>query len=197
MWWLISVLMFTPTSRAMKLANLQGRWTVGLEMDGLFDFDQYSILWRPFKTVMVGIGSAPSGRHDKGRKRRRKCRRRRDSNYEGWNGSVEIGLYKYFRASSSFSPFIALSPGFMYYEVKDERIEQTYSMRIDPGVEYFFGLMGKQLSLRFKTSLVRVSRCYEKRKNYYSEEYNSYVNDNAYFYLPTEGSLSTWLCFHF
>jgi len=177
MWVLLSVLMFMPTGGSTNLVNLQGKWTVGLRMSDFLTFSEYSVLWRPWKTVMIGIeGNAYLKKYDYSN----------DFHYRG--GSVSIGLYKYFRAYSSFSPFIVLSPGFRYYEDTYNQRKQTYSVSISPGVEYFFGLMGKQLSLKFKTSLVSFSRTYAE---------NKYVEDDMSFYLPTGGSLSTWLCFHF
>ncbi len=195
MWILLSVLMIGVPGESTSLVNLQGKWTVGLEMDGLLDFNQYSVLWRPFKTVMIGIEGR--GWIDK--------RENSDKDRENWQGYVSIGFYKYFRAQSSFSPFIALSPRFrMIYRYEEyssgeywrEYSSQTYEGSIDTGVEYFFGLMGKQLSLKFKTSLVRVSRAYCEDKSSDRED-DSYIEDDVSFYPPTQGYLSTWLCFHF
>ena len=185
MWILLSVLMIGVPGKSTNLVNLQGKWTIGLKMRSyLFTFSEYSILWRPFKTVMIGVeGSGYIRRNDD------------DFDY-GW-GSVSVGFYKYFRVHNSLSPFIALLPSFRYDEFKDESIRQAYSVSIDPGIEYFFSLLGKQLSLKFRTSLAKFSRSYEKRKDYYNGGYNSYINDNVYFYLPTEASISTWICFHF
>ncbi|MCK4306683.1 hypothetical protein KAW50_00490 [candidate division WOR-3 bacterium] len=189
MWVLLSVLMIGVPGSSTSLVNLQGKWTVGLGMRSFLAFNQYSVLWKPFKTVMIGIEG--NGRLNKD-----------DTDYESWSWSAGIGLYKYFRASSSFSPFIALSPRFSmsssYYggENWHKYSYQTYRVSLDPGIECFFSLMGKQLSLRFKTSLVGASRYYTERKYYNGENYSD-VKYNVHFYFPMEGSLSTWLCFHF
>ncbi len=198
MWILLSVLMIGVPGESTSLVNLQGKWTVGLGMPkdwplfGLFSFTQYSVSWRPWKTVAIGIDG--SGYFSK--------EERSNNDSKDWQWSAGIGLYKYFRASSSFSPFIALEPYFgVDYDYHDgthwqESLSQTYSVSIDPGIEYFVSLMGKQLSLRFKTSLVSVSRTYLEKK-YSDEEDYSNIYDSVYFYLPLQGSLSTWLCFHF
>lgn len=221
MWFLMGVWMFGAVVESTSLANLQGKWVVGLRMtefEGILEkecmrkyrwpgFDRYSILWKPFKTVMIGI--AESGCNSPPvRKGRRRRRRREDSgsnyNYESqsWEMGIKIGIYKYFRVNNSVSPFIALSPCFntnYYYDNccgPREGSNQTYSVSIDPGIEYFFGIMGKQMSVRFKTCLVNFSRTYAKSKWPDGREY-SYMGDKIFFYSPTGGSLSTWLCFHF
>ncbi len=195
---LLSLLMIGVPGKSANLENLQGKWTVGLGMPkdwplfGLFSFTQYSVSWRSWKTVAIGIDGSGffSGRDN--------C----SNSEKNWSWSVGIGFYKYFLANSSFSPFIALSPHYSMSYSYDEGIhwheysDQAYSVNINPGVEYFFGLLGKQLSLRFKTSLVSASRTYSENKNSDREGY-SYVRDRVSFYFPTQGSLSTWLCFHF
>ncbi|MCK4306843.1 hypothetical protein KAW50_01295 [candidate division WOR-3 bacterium] len=189
MWILLSVLMIGVPGESTSLVNLQGKWTAGLKV---FGCDQYSISWRPFKTVMIGVEG--SGWIDN---------RENSHNGRDYGGHVSVGFYKYFRAHSSFSPFITLLPRFsMYYSYYGrgkswkEYSAQTYSVSIDPGIEYFFGLMGKQLSLKFKTSLVKFSRTY-RENNYLDVGDYSEVREGMDFYFPTGGKISTWLCFHF
>jgi len=187
---LMSVLVLGVPTEPTNLANLRGKWTVGLGMSSFLIPTRYSILWRPWKTVGIGIEGEASLDW-----------RENNYDYDSWYGSTGIGLYKYFRAHSSFSPFIGLSPQFGMHSYHDggdwrERETQEYRASLDPGIEYFFAFLGKQLSLRFKTHLVSVSRTYRKSKTHDGEE-DSNIYDRISFYLPTAGYLSTWLCFHF
>ena len=198
MGFLLTGVKFEPTS----LVDLKGKWTVGLRMSSLLIFSGYSVLWRPWKTVMVGIeGSNPSA--EKGRRKRKDSGSGSGSGSESGSGSVGIGVHKYFRAHSSFSPFIALSPRFsMNYQYYDgtewrEYSSRTYEASVESGVEYFFTLYSKQMSIKVKTSLVSASQVYTEIKNFYGETYSSDVSNKVSFNLPTSGSLSTWLCFHF
>ncbi|MBI4721441.1 MAG: hypothetical protein HY769_00275 [Candidatus Stahlbacteria bacterium] len=192
MGFLVMGVKFEPTS----IVDLRGKWTVGVKVSNILNVpSSYSISYRPWKTVRIEITGKVSfsdGSHyyyiEQGKSPRSKQ----------WNISTGIGFYKYFRAHSSFSPFVGLVPGFNKnypYGGSDE--EDLYSISLIPGVEYFFGLFGNQWSLRFKTSLLSASRSYVKESSYAHSEPESYIQNKISFGLSSEGSLSTWLCFHF
>jgi hypothetical protein len=195
---LMSVFVMGFDFQGTSLDSLEGKWTVALRMSSLVIPSQYSVLWRPFKTVMIGIEGSGSPVN------RGKRRRYPGDDYESWDGSVDIGFHKYFRANSSFSPFGYLSPGFSasgsnysYYDDDwRENSYQYYRLVLGVGGECFFKLAQKQLGLKLRGSLVTLSRRYSQHK-YSDSENRSYVEDRARFYLPTGGSLQTWLCLHF
>ena len=197
---LISIFVMGFDFQETSLDSLEGRWTVALRMSSVVLPSQYSVLWRPFKTVMIGIEGSASPVTRQGKQRRY-------SSYddESWSVSVDIGFHKYFRTHRSFSPFGHLSPGFsasgskhIYYDDDwCENSHQNYSLVLGVGGDYFFELAQRQLSLKFKVSLATLSRRYSQYRYSDSEKDASYVEDRAQFYLPTEGSLQTWLCFHF
>ena len=185
---------FEPSS----LVDLKGKWTVGVGIVGsIYKVpSSYSISWRPWKTFRIEIideGSLYDRPYDY------------DDVDKEWNISIGIGFYKYFRAHSSVSPFVGLVPGFSenysYYAYSGrwyENSTQSYSISLAPGVEYFFGMFGKQWSLRFKTSLLSASRSYvEESFSNVEPRTKSYIQNKISFNLSSEGSFSTWLCFHF
>ena len=172
MWILLSVLMIGVPGESTSLVNLQGKWTAGLRMSNFLTFSEYSILWRPWKTVMVGIEG--SGHIDK------------HCDHYDWNSSLGIELYKYFRAHNLLSPYVSLLSevdGREFYWVKGTN--WFYYLKLNTGVEYFFTLFMKQMSLKLKTNLVSTSLS------------NRTTSTEVNFYLPTGGKISTWLCFHF
>jgi hypothetical protein len=194
---LISVFVIGLDFQGTSLDSLEGRWTIALSMSSLVIPSQYSVLWRPFKTVMIAIENNGSPVNH--------GRRRGYSKYddESWSASADIGFHKYYRANRSFSPFAHLSPGLTicggkHWESGEwyENSYQYYRLTLGAGGEYFFKLAQKQLGLKLRGSLVTLSRRYSQRR-YSDSEDSSYVEDNVLFRLPTGGSLQTWLCFHF
>lgn len=166
---LIAGVKFEPTS----LVNLKGKWTVSLRMRSLLIPDQYSILWRPWKTFMIGIEGMVAYKDD-----------------VRWKGSADIELYKYFRASNSVSPYVSLLPGIRGYKRKGGSWEYDLTLRINSGIEYFFVLFKRSTSVKLKANILHAY--YYSADREWEEEFV-----RVWFYFPTAMSLSTWLCFHF
>ena len=104
-----------------------------------------------------------------------------------------------------------LSPSFSYYQTESNRIyedstredmttkghEQGYGVSIASGIEYFFSLSNKQLSLKANTVLFRYSRT--DKETHRSDGYYDYyrTSSSMNFYFPLQGSVNTYLSFHF
>lgn len=157
---------FKPTC----LDSLTGKWTIGLKMNSLLDFNEYAILWRPAKTIMIGI-------------------RGRLSLYEEeeWHQSGFLcgEFYKYFNSSHNLVPYFAIT-----YTTYDIYNMDHYSIGFNLGMEYFFTLQVPalkenklQLSAKLETEVCRISH---------------HTDNFSYsFILPTGGNITTYLCFHF
>jgi hypothetical protein len=109
-----------------------------------------------------------------------------------WDGTAGVSLSKYFRAGNLISPFVTLTPNFSLYH-ESNLYYFTCGVNLDAGVEYFFNVWGKNLSLQVKTPLIKAMRRYSKEKS--SSPYDS--KNDAYFYSPLQGNLASYLCLHF